>query len=147
MSAPSPAQSSVHSSARTLADMMASFSPRTLFLMLGLVTVPVLIIDQLSKRYVAAHMQLYENITLVPNWLDLTYALNPGAAFSMFTSLPEGFRHVMLFGFAGAAMTVLVVLIAFSEAPSLTPFALALILAGAGGNFIDRVTRCGMEVD
>jgi signal peptidase II len=112
---------------------------------LGL-TVPVIVLDQVSKSYVAAHMQLYDTIVLIPNLLDITYVLNPGAAFSLFASVPAGFRSAFLSLLSATAIVVLTVLIARSERPTLVSIAMALILAGAAGNLIDRATR-GQVVD
>ncbi len=92
-------------------------------------------------------MRLYEDITLIPNWLDLTYALNPGAAFSMFTNVPEEFRRAFLFAMSGVAIVVILILLARNDRPKIMSLALALILAGASGNLIDRAVRGGRVVD
>jgi len=55
--------------------------------LIGLVTAPTILIDQASKRYVVHHFRMYETWPLIRNWLDLTYTLNPGAAFSLFAPL------------------------------------------------------------
>jgi len=125
----------------TPAAFMPSFNPRVVFAMLAGVVAPIIALDQVSKLYVRAHMQLYENIQLIPNWLDITYTRNPGVAFSMFASAPEGARTALLLVLASAAIMVLVVLIAAADHPTLVTVALALILAGAGGNLIDGATR------
>ena len=39
-------------------------------ILVGLIAIPLIIIDQLSKLYVASHMALYESIAVVPNWFD-----------------------------------------------------------------------------
>jgi signal peptidase II len=132
---------SPQSTAEAPAAVRTSFNLRTPLLMLAMVTAPVIALDQFTKLYVQAHMQLYENIPLVPNWLDITFTRNPGAAFSMFMNLPDGFRSAMLFGFAGIAIVVIFVLLAAGEQVTLTSVALALILAGAAGNLIDRAAR------
>lgn len=115
--------------------------------MLGTVTIPVVALDQWSKLYVRAHMQLYQNIVLIPNFLDLTYALNPGAAFSLFVNLPPKLRLGFLFALSAAAIVVILVLLARSPRPALGTVALALILAGAAGNLIDRALGGGEVID
>ena len=120
---------------------------RTLLLMLGTVTVPVVALDQWSKLYVRAHMQLYEDIVLIPNFLDLTYALNPGAAFSLFANVPARLRLGVLFALSAAAIVAILVLLARSARPALSSVALALILAGATGNLIDRALGGGDVID
>ncbi|MGO9057715.1 MAG: signal peptidase II, partial [Candidatus Binataceae bacterium] len=103
-------------------------------------------IDQLSKLYIASHLALHEDVVLIPNWLDITYTLNPGAAFSLFAGMPPWFRSSLLLGLAAGAIVVLIVLLIRDPRFSLTSAALALILAGAIGNLIDRVWR-GPVVD
>jgi signal peptidase II len=109
--------------------------------MLGLVSLPVLVLDQATKLFVSSRMDLFESIPVIPNWIDITYTRNPGAAFSMFTNLPGWFREAFLVTLSMAAIVVLLVLIARSDSVSLTTVAFALILAGAGGNLIDRGLR------
>jgi signal peptidase II len=117
-----------------------------LLAMLGLVTLPILVLDQATKLFVSSHMDLFESIPVIPNWIDITYTRNAGAAFSMFTTLPGWFREAFLVSLSMVAIVVLLVLIARSDGYSLTTFAFALILAGAGGNLIDRGLR-GQVID
>ena len=114
-------------------------------LLLG-ITLPVLVLDQLSKLYIASHLVLHEDIVLIPNWLDITYTLNPGAAFSLFAGMPAWFRSSFLLGLAAGAIVVLTILLIKDSRFSLTSASLALILAGAIGNLIDRIWR-GPVVD
>jgi signal peptidase II len=116
-------------------------------ILVGLIAIPLIIIDQLSKIYVAAHMTLYESIAVVPNWFDITYTQNPGAAFSMFINLPPGVRLLMLCALSTIACVVLLVLLVQTEKITLMSFALSLILAGAAGNLIDRALRGGRVID
>jgi signal peptidase II len=122
-------------------------SRRPFGILVGLIAIPLIVIDQFSKTYVASHMELYESIPIVPNWFDITYTQNPGAAFSMFVNLPPSVRLLMLCTLSSIACLVLVVLLARAEEISLTSFAMALILAGAAGNLIDRALRAGHVID
>ena len=119
---------------------------RVIAILLGLVTIPVLIIDQMSKSYVAAHMAIYETIPVIANWFDITYTRNPGAAFSMFIAMAPWIRGAMLLGLSLTAIAVLLVLIARSREIDINSIAYALILAGAAGNLIDRAMR-GQVID
>ncbi len=110
-------------------------------LLMGLVAIPLVLIDQASKLYVSAHLALYQSIPVIPNWFDLTYTENPGAAFSIFASLPPPLRSAFLLAVSAAAIAVLLVLLARTRRITLTGFALALILGGAAGNLIDRAAR------
>jgi signal peptidase II len=122
--------------------------PRRPFLFLiGAITVPIIVLDQATKLFVQAHMALYESIALIPNYLDITYTLNPGAAFSMLAEAAPWARLAFLLSMSCAAIIVLVVLLLRSHRISINSVAFALILGGATGNFIDRALRGGRVID
>jgi signal peptidase II len=114
--------------------------------MLGLVALPVFVLDQLVKLYIVRHLQLFAQIDVVPHWLAITYTLNSGAAFSLFATLPPAVRGLMLDGLAAAAVVVLGVLLARGARPPAISAAFALIMGGAAGNLLDRAVR-GRVVD
>ena len=114
--------------------------------MLMLVALPVLVLDQVSKHLVSSSFQLYQTRQIIPGWLDLTYTLNPGAAFSLFATMPEGFRHLFFVALSIVAIVVLVVLLARRTTPISSAIAFALILGGTIGNLIDRLA-IGRVVD
>jgi signal peptidase II len=121
--------------------------PRRPFLfLLGAITIPVILLDQATKLFVQAHMALYESIAIIPNYLDITYTLNPGAAFSMLADAPAWVRTMFLLTMACAAIVVLAVMIVRAERVSISSVAFALILGGAIGNLIDRAIR-GRVID
>jgi signal peptidase II len=123
-----------------------ALTPARLGAMFALVTVPVLVADQLSKLYIKSHFQLYRSVAIVPDWLDLTYTLNPGAAFSLFASMPALFRAVFFIALSIVAMVVLVALLARRSTPLGSGIAFALILGGTAGNLVDRLAY-GKVVD
>src|SRR5579862_2841280 len=128
-------------------ESTASTPPRRPFLfLLGAITIPVIILDQVTKLFVQAHMALYESIAIIPNYLDITYTQNPGAAFSMLADAPPWVRKAFLLTMACAAICVLLVIIVRAESVSLTSVSCALILGGATGNLIDRAIR-GRVID
>jgi signal peptidase II len=118
----------------------------TLWAPLAFVTAPVVVFDQWSKLYVRAHFPLYHTRPIVPGWLDLTYTLNPGAAFSLFATMPPGFRHVFFISLSIIATVVLVTLMGRRTTTMLSSIAFALILGGTIGNLIDRIAR-GLVTD
>ena len=101
----------------------------------------VLVADRFSKRWVEAHIPLYGAIPVIPRVLRITHWTNEGAAFSLFAdSASPHLVHWMLVSFnAVAALAVIVALIRLGNRFTLTTIALALILAGALGNFHDRL--------
>jgi signal peptidase II len=114
---------------------------RRFWMLIALVTMPVLALDQLSKLYIRSHFRLYETVPIVPNWLDVTYTLNPGAAFSLFATMPAGFRSVFFIVLSIAAIIVLGALLARSATSLASSISFALILGGTIGNLIDRLAR------
>ena len=145
------------SSAKPLANVLSGREPgsesttaapprRPFLFLLGAITVPVILLDQATKLFVQAHMALYESIAIIPNYLDITYTLNPGAAFSMLADAPVWVRTMFLLSMACAAIVVLTVMIVRAERVSISSVASALILGGAIGNLIDRAIR-GRVID
>ncbi len=131
---------------QTASGASATTNWRRFCTMLGLVALPVFVLDQLVKLYIVRHLTLFEQIDLVPHWLAITYTLNSGAAFSLFAALKPAVRSLMLDGLAGAAVVVLGVLLARGARPPVVSAAFALIMGGAAGNLLDRVVR-GRVVD
>ncbi|HEX5793520.1 MAG TPA: signal peptidase II [Rheinheimera sp.] len=97
----------------------------------------VLLVDQLTKQVVIANMQLFDSIELLP-FFNFTYVRNYGAAFS-FLSDAGGWQRWF---FTLIAVTISIVLAVWlarnSKAQLKLNLALALVLAGAIGNLIDR---------
>ncbi|HVQ87538.1 MAG TPA: signal peptidase II [Actinomycetes bacterium] len=95
----------------------------------------VLLLDQVSKALVVAHMPGRTPIELVGEWLRITYTRNPGAAFSV----GGGWTALL----SVIAIGVVVVIIRISSRLASLPWAIALggILGGALGNLSDRMFR------
>ena len=90
-------------------------------------------LDQLVKYLVRANIPLGESIPFLPHIMDLTYIQNTGAAFSMLN------RHTWLLTLVSLAASVAVAVLmvkVFRHPWGRLP--LALVLAGAVGNLIDR---------
>jgi signal peptidase II len=124
----------------------ASWAFGRLLTMLGSITLPVVALDQLSKFFVASRLELYATRAVIPNWLDITYTLNPGAAFSLFATMPAALRGIFFLVLSCTATIVLLVLIARAITSAASRVGFALILGGTLGNLIDRVAR-GRVVD
>jgi len=123
-----------------------SWSLRRLCTMLGLITLPIVALDQLTKSYVASHLRLYRTHAIIRNWLDVTYTLNPGAAFSLFSTMPAAVRGIFFLVLSCVATVALLVLITRASTSASSCAGFALILGGTLGNLIDRLMR-GRVVD
>ncbi|SFN20473.1 signal peptidase II [Dokdonella immobilis] len=111
-----------------------------------LLSVAIVIADQLSKLAILAHFQLHETLPLIPGLLNLTLAFNDGAAFS-FLQNAGGWQRWFFTVLAFGVSAVLVVwLRRTSRGDWRTALPLSLVVGGAIGNVIDRV-RLGHVVD
>jgi signal peptidase II len=111
------------------------------------IAVPVVLLDQLSKAWILATLKLHDGFPLIDGFFNITHIRNPGAAFGFLAAAPPMFRYIFFMVVTLAAILLILHYFRVSriEAPSLVA-ALALILAGAVGNLIDRV-RFGEVVD
>ena len=92
-------------------------------------------LDQGVKFLVRAAIPLHTTQAFIPGLFDLTYIRNTGAAFSILRS-----QTWLLTVLSGIAVVVLLVLLLRRAIPSkLGMLSLSLLLAGAAGNFIDRL--------
>jgi len=111
--------------------------------MLMLVALPVLLLDQLSKHLISSSFELYQTRPLIPGWLDLTYTLNPGAAFSLFATMPEGFRHLF---FVVLSIVAIVVSVASAVCTRTTAMATKGVHAIERERWLDkRRPRCSVK--
>jgi signal peptidase II len=97
----------------------------------------VIFLDQVTKQMIVKNFAWYESKAILPH-LNLVYMKNTGAAFSMLSSAPA-----LVFVALGVAVSVgiLVWLRRNPRGQTLIAIAFCLILGGALGNVIDRVTR------
>ena len=95
----------------------------------------LVVLDQVVKLLVRHNIPLGESVTLVPGVMDLTYIQNTGAAFSLFE------EHTWILAIVSLAVSVLLA-VAMVKRVFKHPFgavSLAVVLAGAVGNLIDRL--------
>lgn len=104
------------------------------------IVLPVLCLDQVSKWWILHNVEKHESITVVENFFDIRHVLNSGGAFGFLSS--SAGVHVFFFFvlFTVAAIGFIGFLYARLGPDQHGPAAaMALIIAGALGNFIDRV--------
>ncbi len=95
----------------------------------------VFLLDQGLKSLVENSMRIGESINIIPNVLDLTYIKNSGGAFGIL----EGQSWLLLVGSAIAVGAVLRILLAGASS-LLTTIGCGLLLGGAAGNLLDRLS-------
>ena len=101
------------------------------------IALAVIVLDQLTKAWIAATFQLGDARRVTP-FFDLVRAHNRGAAFS-FLNDASGWQRWFFVGLGVAAAAFIVWLLKRHGGQRLFGWALALILGGALGNVIDRL--------
>ncbi|MDP2838911.1 MAG: signal peptidase II, partial [Syntrophales bacterium] len=111
------------------------------------ITVLVVLLDQATKVWIISTLGLHEGFPLIDGFFSIVHVRNPGAAFGFLAGAPPLFRYLFFIAVTVAAIALILHYLRVSriEVPSLVS-ALALILAGAVGNLIDRI-RFGEVVD
>ncbi|MBS3872551.1 MAG: signal peptidase II [Dethiobacter sp.] len=107
-----------------------------------LLSLGILLLDQVSKHLVVLNLSYGESLPIWPGFLALTHVHNFGAAFGLFA----GQRWLF---FVAVFVTMAVLFMWRKDILRAGPLALwscALLLGGALGNFLDRL-RLGFVVD
>jgi signal peptidase II len=120
------------------------------FLFLAIAGV-VILLDQLTKSWIIATLRLHEGFAVVDGFFNIIHVRNPGAAFGFLAGASPAFRSVFFVVVTLAAiLLILRYLRHYLQQTGIEKlsvvFSLALILAGAVGNLIDRL-RFGEVVD
>ena len=108
---------------------------------LFLVSPLILILDQLTKWWVVERFRYGESLSIIPGFFNFTYIRNTGAAFGILAQANPTFR-VPFFVIVPLVALISIGLI-FRRLPSADlklSTALSLVIGGAVGNLIDRVT-------
>ena len=107
----------------------------------------VVVLDQATKLLVQRAFRLGESLPVLPGFFNLTYVLNPGAAFGLLAGAAAAFRGPFFIAVSVLAIAVICYYHArYARGHPLPTVGLALILGGALGNLIDRL-RVGMVID
>jgi len=100
----------------------------------------VFIVDQLTKWLVLTRMEIGERIAIIPGLFDIVHFRNTGAAFGLFSSMPDSVRVPFFYVVAAIAVVVLVFMYrAISDREIMMPIALSLVFGGIAGNVLDRI--------
>ncbi|MBI3600149.1 MAG: signal peptidase II [Nitrospinae bacterium] len=107
----------------------------------------VVVIDQITKFYIAGSFELYQSVEIINGFFNITYIRNSGVAFGMFSGLKGPMIKIFFIVISLiAAVTIVILYRGTDDKMLLTRIAFSLILSGAVGNLIDRVAS-GEVVD
>jgi signal peptidase II len=95
----------------------------------------VFLLDQALKSVVEGSMRVGESIELVPGFLSLTYIKNDGGAFGIL-----GGSQLLLLAGSAVAISVVLWMLVSGSGSRLNTLGCGLILGGAAGNLLDRLT-------
>ena len=116
-------------------------------MMLGSLAGLVVILDQATKAIVRATLALHDSVELVPGFLNFTHVRNTGAAFGLLNGVDFPFKTAVMTTIALTALIAIGLYAVKTAVPQpAAQFGLALVMGGAVGNLIDRVT-VGYVVD
>jgi signal peptidase II len=114
---------------------------RSVLLLFGVATL-IVILDQWTKRWAMEHLAGRDPVPVIGEIVRFTFTRNSGVAFGLGSGLP--FPYAVF-----SILAAIVILYLFFRHPAHSlprQLALALILGGALGNLVDRVTS-GQVVD
>ena len=106
----------------------------SLLVVLGIGAV-VVIVDQVTKIWAENELLGQPPLQVFGEWLQFTFTRNPGAAFSL------GSDFTGLFTIAAAVVSVVALWFARRVRSAWWLLALGLLLGGALGNLVDRITQ------
>ena len=107
-----------------------------------LIMIALVALDQATKHIIARTVDLYESVTVIPGFFNITRIHNKGAIFGSFSQTNNKLVFALLTAASLAALAL--VIYYFFKTPAgdkLMKVALTLIMAGALGNQFDRLIR------
>ncbi len=111
-------------------------------------------LDMLTKVLTTMFVGYGERITIIPNYFDITYLRNPGAAFSLFANTSSQWLTTKALAVVSLGVMAFIAHLIIGELRrsksskglGMLVYVYSLIFAGAAGNLVDRVFR-GEVVD
>ncbi|HEX7672710.1 MAG TPA: signal peptidase II [Bdellovibrio sp.] len=97
-------------------------------------------LDQLVKLYIHTHFHLGESLVVIPNFFNLTYVRNFGAAFGFLAESHPSFRELFFLSMPPIALVIILgILRGVKDTDTKQVIALSSIFGGAIGNYVDRL--------
>jgi signal peptidase II len=110
------------------------------YLWLAVISGFLIAADQLTKIYVHTSFHLGESVVVIPNFFNLTYVRNFGAAFGFLAESHPSFREIFFLLMPPVALVIiLMILRGVKDNDTKQIVALSCIFGGAIGNYIDRL--------
>ena len=104
--------------------------------------------DQLTKEIARARLGGRAPISLAFGTVELALTENPGAFMSVGATWPEGVRSALFLVVVPAILGILCVMLLCQPGLSISDgIALALVVGGGAGNWLDRLLRDGSVTD
>lgn len=114
---------------------------------LAIITVAIVILDQITKNYILKAFQYGESLSVITNYFNITYVRNYGAAFGMLSQVESGLRDWFFLLMPPGAMAIILYMLKTTDFNDRwRVISLSAVFAGALGNYIDRL-RFGYVVD
>jgi len=113
----------------------------------GPIALGVILLDQATKLWIQNHMVLYTTRPVLPDFFNIVYVLNRGAAFGFLNRSDIAWQTYFFFAATALAVMIIVHLLRLArDDDRLLIIGLGSILGGAIGNLIDRI-KTGEVVD
>ena len=122
--------------------MFGTLFKNKFYLTLFFLFLTLVILDQITKALVINIFNLYDSVTLLPI-INLTFVVNYGFAFGLLNN--PSLNQILVSAVISIIILYFLYLLIKTQ-DKIFQFSLTLILAGALGNFIDRIFR-GFVID
>jgi signal peptidase II len=114
---------------------------------LAVISVVIVLADQVTKYLVASAVPLNTGIDLIPGMVNLVHVRNPGAAFGLFSSGAWDFRQLFFVLVSLTAVAAIIWIVATSaDLDRALTLGYSFFVGGALGNLVDRI-RFGEVID
>lgn len=111
------------------------------YVILFVLTGIILVLDQVTKNMIISRFRLGESIPIITDYFNLTYVQNKGAAFGILAQANPAFRVPFFIIVPLIALgTIAFVFKKIGDKDIKLSVALSLVIAGAIGNLVDRLT-------
>ena len=101
----------------------------------------IVVLDQIAKALIRLWLPVHASHTVVPGLLDFTHVQNTGAAFGLLNAVDFPFKSTLIALVAAAALAGIAIYAArLSPNQWVARVGMALVIGGATGNLIDRLT-------